>query len=70
MASHSHMNRVDYAYFTKRPPLNEAAKRLDKLSLWEPKVFCYAKYCMFSSIEDGVLKPCVNFISSSYFNWH
>ncbi|KAK3799185.1 hypothetical protein RRG08_054314 [Elysia crispata] len=38
MASHSHMNRVDYAYFTKRPPLNEAAKRLDKLSLWEPKV--------------------------------
>ncbi|XP_059161065.1 WD repeat-containing and planar cell polarity effector protein fritz homolog [Physella acuta] len=38
IASHSHMSRLDYAYFTKRPPLNEAAKRLDKLSSWEPKV--------------------------------
>ncbi|CAL1527562.1 unnamed protein product [Lymnaea stagnalis] len=38
IASHCHMSRVDYAYFTKRPPLNEAAKRLDKLSSWEPKL--------------------------------
>lgn len=37
IASHSHLSRLDYAYFTKRPPLNEAAKRLDKLSSWEPK---------------------------------
>ncbi|XP_035826500.1 WD repeat-containing and planar cell polarity effector protein fritz homolog isoform X2 [Aplysia californica] len=38
MASHSHSNRVDFAYFTKRPPLSEAAKRLEKLSAWEPKI--------------------------------
>ncbi|BFZ08000.1 hypothetical protein BsWGS_11039 [Bradybaena similaris] len=38
IASHHHISRVDFAYFTKRPPLSEAVKRLDKLSSWEPKV--------------------------------
>ncbi|XP_060067112.1 WD repeat-containing and planar cell polarity effector protein fritz homolog [Ylistrum balloti] len=31
-------NKLDYAYFVKRPPLGEAIKRLEKLSAWEPKV--------------------------------
>ncbi|KAJ8308997.1 hypothetical protein KUTeg_013871 [Tegillarca granosa] len=30
--------RLDYTYFTKRPPLGEAVKKLEKLSTWEPKV--------------------------------
>ncbi|KAI8744499.1 WD repeat-containing and planar cell polarity effector protein fritz [Biomphalaria glabrata] len=38
IASHNNMSKIDFAYFTKRPPLNEAAKRLDKLSSWEPKI--------------------------------
>lgn len=35
---HSDIPRVEYAHFTRRPPIMEAAKRLDKLSTWEPKV--------------------------------
>ncbi|KAK7506998.1 hypothetical protein BaRGS_00001849 [Batillaria attramentaria] len=38
VACHADTPRVDYAHFTRRPPLNEAAKRLDKLSTLEPKV--------------------------------
>ncbi|XP_070182027.1 WD repeat-containing and planar cell polarity effector protein fritz homolog isoform X2 [Littorina saxatilis] len=35
---HADSPRVEYAHFTRRPPIMEAAKRLDKLSTWEPKV--------------------------------
>jgi len=38
VASHPHSSRLDFAYFTKRPPLSEAVKRLEKLSNWEPKI--------------------------------
>ena len=30
--------KLDYGYFIKRPPLGEALKRLEKMSVWEPKV--------------------------------
>ncbi|XP_076463402.1 WD repeat-containing and planar cell polarity effector protein fritz homolog [Babylonia areolata] len=38
VACHADQPRVDYAHFTRRPPIMEAARRLDKLSTWEPKV--------------------------------
>lgn len=38
VAVHSDIPRLEYAHFTRRPPIMEAAKRLDKLSTWEPKV--------------------------------
>ncbi|XP_067680509.1 WD repeat-containing and planar cell polarity effector protein fritz homolog [Haliotis asinina] len=37
VACHYDCCKMDYAHFTKRPPLTEAAKRIDKLSTWEPK---------------------------------
>ncbi|XP_050405480.1 WD repeat-containing and planar cell polarity effector protein fritz homolog isoform X1 [Patella vulgata] len=38
IASFPDSNKLDYVYFTKRPSLVEAAKRLDKLAAWEPKI--------------------------------
>ncbi|PVD26407.1 hypothetical protein C0Q70_14083 [Pomacea canaliculata] len=41
VACQTDIPRVEYAHFTRRPPLNEAAKRLDKLSTWEPKLLLW-----------------------------
>ncbi|KAK3608618.1 hypothetical protein CHS0354_042616 [Potamilus streckersoni] len=30
--------KLDFVYFVKRPPLGEAIKRIEKLSVWEPKI--------------------------------
>ncbi|KAK3093102.1 hypothetical protein FSP39_011064, partial [Pinctada imbricata] len=30
--------KLDYGYFIKRPPLGEGLKRLEKMSVWEPKI--------------------------------
>lgn len=30
--------KLDFAYFTKRPAIGDALKKLDKISVWEPKV--------------------------------
>lgn len=38
MASYSDKSKVDYIYFCKRPPLGEAVKKLEKVSVWEPKI--------------------------------
>lgn len=38
MTSYPDRPRLDYGYFVKRPPLGEGLKRLEKLSVWEPKV--------------------------------
>ncbi|XP_052768455.1 WD repeat-containing and planar cell polarity effector protein fritz homolog isoform X2 [Mya arenaria] len=38
VATYSDKSRLDYVYFCKRPPLGEAIKKLEKISVWEPKV--------------------------------
>ncbi|XP_041351633.1 WD repeat-containing and planar cell polarity effector protein fritz homolog [Gigantopelta aegis] len=38
IACHHDGCRLDYIYFSKRPSLSEAAKRIDKLASWEPKI--------------------------------
>lgn len=47
VATYTDKSRVDYVYFCKRPPLGEAIKKLEKLSVWEPKVCIYKLHRMF-----------------------
>ena len=46
VATYTDKPRVDYVYFCKRPPLGEATKKIEKLSVWEPKVSCL-RICMY-----------------------
>ncbi|XP_061172893.1 WD repeat-containing and planar cell polarity effector protein fritz homolog [Saccostrea echinata] len=38
LTSYPDRPKLDYGYFVKRPPLGEGLKRLEKLSVWEPKI--------------------------------
>ncbi|KAL3874609.1 hypothetical protein ACJMK2_037597 [Sinanodonta woodiana] len=50
--------KLDFVYFVKRPPLGEAIKRIEKLSVWEPKKLYTVEKALVSGGE-MTAKACV-----------